>query len=613
MAENIQERFDELAEGLATNRLSRWQVLKAFCASALLTGPFVSLLEAPAAAQSLQCTAASVTVCMGSAKKAYAKCKRRCSRLSGKKKRRCLRKCNTTFTSRSKACQCCPTPSRCGSRQFCSEDQTCICVQSAEGHNLCGKIPNTCDVKRCQTSADCADLGEGYFCDTPNSGCCSDGDQPRCIAPCEPPVPPCPAERVCGTECCSEEQVCLNGTCASATEDVCGSDPVTAESLDAARSALDAGSTAVLLSPGGCARYSRTVVAGRTTHEEVTINGVVVLAWDHTATQSTGQRDADRDGFFEWRSTVDRGPAGEFLRSVVTEHAPATGTLLRRETYTSAGGTVNVLWEEADEAGVLRIVASFDADPFEEAPTENNAFGRVSANGEDGAGAVGVAAISTTGCSPQQDDQLKARLRHAINVGLICMSHYGATSIQLNMMFHYVARDIVIKCDVLPSNVAARLDRNSWLDPESEVLITVNNDGFFTRLNEYEQSKTLWHEMLHNHFGPHNKKARQLPRFEEFDKTEACEDLCFGPDPTTKCSCARCLGTNMCDQRCRIHQECDPQMGAICPCNTGPNANRVFATCTDCLVTCPSGLGCFGFSTCIPIDVSCNTTPATCP
>ncbi len=518
-----QGRFDTLATGLATGRLSRGQVLKG-----LVAGALVGLLPACA----------------------------RESRESG---------CKGLGASCTGSAQCCS--------RFCSGGQ-CRCKAAGQA---------------CANNRQCC------------SGECENGLCRRL----------CPAERVCGTSCCSPGQICLNGVCASATEGICGSDPVTAESLDAARSMLEAGATDVLLSPGGCARYHRTVVAGRRTHEEVVVEGAVALAWDHTDTQSTGRRDADRDGFFEWRSTVQRGPTGEFLRSEVSEYALTTEMPSRRETYTSATGTVHVVWEEVDGAGVLRTVASFDADPLEEAPIEDNASGPVLGNAEAGAG--GVAGISTTGCSPEQDAKLKDRLRHAIGVGLICMGHYDATDIQLNIMFHYMARDIVIKCDVLPENVAARLDRRSYLDPESDVVIIVNKDGFFTKLSEYEQSKTLWHEMLHNHFGPHNKKARELPRFDEFDQTEACVDLCFGPDPTTKCACARCLGTNMCDQRCGIHWECDPKLGAICPCKSGPNANRVFPTCKECLATCPSGLACFGISSCIPIDVSCNTTPASCP
>jgi hypothetical protein len=38
-----QERFDELAKGLATNRLSRRQVLKNFAAGMLLAGPLGAL------------------------------------------------------------------------------------------------------------------------------------------------------------------------------------------------------------------------------------------------------------------------------------------------------------------------------------------------------------------------------------------------------------------------------------------------------------------------------------------------------------------------------------------------------------------------------------------
>lgn len=100
------------------------------------------------------------------------------------------------------ACGCepeesCSAASACGDRQYCGADQRCLCLRSAEGPIRCGRIPDTCDVQLCQTSADCAILGEGYFCDTPNSGCCSDPPQelPRCIAPCTPPALPSCSER----------------------------------------------------------------------------------------------------------------------------------------------------------------------------------------------------------------------------------------------------------------------------------------------------------------------------------------------------------------------------------------------------------------------------------
>jgi len=81
----------------------------------------------------------------------------------------------------------CSNPSSCGNRQYCDTAKNCICIQSAEGLVRCGAVPSSCGVQECKTSADCANLGSGYFCDTPNSGCCdqaSDQHQ-RCIAPCE--------------------------------------------------------------------------------------------------------------------------------------------------------------------------------------------------------------------------------------------------------------------------------------------------------------------------------------------------------------------------------------------------------------------------------------------
>src|SRR5215468_3948091 len=76
----------------------------------------------------------------------------------------------------------CPAASACGARKYCDDAHTSLCIHTAEGVNRCGLIPSSCDVKLCTTSADCASLGADYFCDTPNSGCCSDGELPRCIA-----------------------------------------------------------------------------------------------------------------------------------------------------------------------------------------------------------------------------------------------------------------------------------------------------------------------------------------------------------------------------------------------------------------------------------------------
>lgn len=80
----------------------------------------------------------------------------------------------------------CSTPSSCGDRQYCNEEETCTCTETTEGDLRCGQLPPYCYLPLCTSSADCSHLGEGWFCDTPNSGCCTDppAELSRCIAPC---------------------------------------------------------------------------------------------------------------------------------------------------------------------------------------------------------------------------------------------------------------------------------------------------------------------------------------------------------------------------------------------------------------------------------------------
>ncbi len=108
----------------------------------------------------------------------------------------------------------CPIASTCEQKHYCSDDSTCRCIKSAEGPIRCG-LPPGCESRRCATSADCAVLGEGSFCDTPNSGCCGDSEQSRCIGPCRLPGDPCPPTRVCGSPeiCCPEGTACFKGVC----------------------------------------------------------------------------------------------------------------------------------------------------------------------------------------------------------------------------------------------------------------------------------------------------------------------------------------------------------------------------------------------------------------
>jgi hypothetical protein len=108
----------------------------------------------------------------------------------------------------------CAIPSLCNDVIACSTQEDCRCILSAEGDLRCGKAP-ACSAQSCTSSADCAGLGEGYFCDTEGSGCCGEGQ--RCIPPCETESS-CPEELICGATCCPPNNTCVNGVCVDPVE-----------------------------------------------------------------------------------------------------------------------------------------------------------------------------------------------------------------------------------------------------------------------------------------------------------------------------------------------------------------------------------------------------------
>lgn len=84
------------------------------------------------------------------------------------------------------------------------------------------------------------------------------------------------------------------------------------------------------------------------------------------------------------------------------------------------------------------------------------------------------------------------------------------------------------------------------------------------------------------------------------------ERLCFGPKDYNRCTCATCLKTTTCDQRCQPLPDCEEHLGSRCPRTKGKNAGRVFIKCTDCLAACPSGLACFTVNHCDPVNLGCG-------
>ena len=149
-------RFDELALGLATNRLSRGQVLKSLASGLLLAGPLGALARSrPASAQTTDgCTESTIAACVKKAKKAYARCTRRCERLRGKKKTKCQRACSATLKSQKAACQCtvgCPS---CGSCKTIELDTAAgsvtfgSCQGSCVAATLCSQAKQDTEYKK---------------------------------------------------------------------------------------------------------------------------------------------------------------------------------------------------------------------------------------------------------------------------------------------------------------------------------------------------------------------------------------------------------------------------------------------------------------------------------
>jgi hypothetical protein len=95
-------RFDELARGLATNRLSRGQVLKSFAAGLLLAGPLGGLLSKPAVAQTTGCASSG---CVDSAKQVYEACVAGCP-TNKKKRKACVSSCDPAYANQLSACGC---------------------------------------------------------------------------------------------------------------------------------------------------------------------------------------------------------------------------------------------------------------------------------------------------------------------------------------------------------------------------------------------------------------------------------------------------------------------------------------------------------------------------
>ena len=391
----------------------------------------------------------------------------------------------------------------------------------------------------------------------------------------------------CGVRC-PTGTVCTGGKCVGSSG--CASDVPTSASLDAASAQLAAGATDVAVSPGGCFRYRRTVSGQMVTSEQITVAGVPMYVAEHTLSVSTIRRDADQDGFFEWQGTATRAQSPNDQRFQINLYSPATQLLIQRKSYARSGDLVNIVVEQPDASGTLRVVDRYQAQIVAGAP------------------AVSTSSIVGSGCSAADNALIGAQLRATIDQLLVCLFKNNAKDI-MNTIISYAVSRIDFVCDTGLTGLIATTDWwDGWLHnwvvggPTGE--IRINPTTFVGLGSPASQQRLLAHELLHLHFGEHDADQQDDlgSDFARVDQTETCASLCFGLGFQTKCDCARCLGTNKCDPRCAPYRECDPILAAKCPC---PTRRKWYSTLTACAVDCPTGLACFAFTRCDTIDVSC--------
>ncbi len=505
----------------------------------------------------------------------------------------------------------CTEASRCGSRKYCDERQGCLCVQTAEGDIRCGLLPS-CDVKLCTRSSDCADVGPGAFCDTPLSGCCT--SPPNTLSRCLLPCPPCPRERQCGNGCCGEGQVCRNNQCANV--ETCASDPITDASLAAAQVALAGGATTVSLSPNGCQSYQRTLTGGVLTQERMLLNGFTVQTSNYPVNGASEILiDADQDGINELQTYVYYAPNSTRMTSrISSQYDSRTRRLLRRRNETRKDDTtVHVIAEEWDTAGTQISREEFDASLLVTFGTDT--LGAYAAPATEGIAAP-------TGCGAF-DQTLRDRLKDGLKKGVACLDKYKHPHTSDYKRFQ-LSPNVIFMCDTA---LSAYAQYQSGDLPKGTAVINVNPNSLQApsaihmlpgeSISDF-QSRVLFHEL--GHF--YESHSPRTENYSQFDKTRACDALCFNPD-ANQCHCQTCLGDKTCNNGCSALPACQSsiqQCGNRCcagPCDGStccPSERICNKKSNETATCCPAGQECInltgGSSSCCPSGQICRATGA---
>lgn len=353
--------------------------------------------------------------------------------------------------------------------------------------------------------------------------------------------------------------------------------------IEAARTAIVEGRTAIDLTGDGLPDYYRTLAGAATSREEIDADGdgTTDLVWDYSQATKTFRRDDNHDGNFEEALDVTADLAEPTIVSYVeTLDSGSDGApdVVRKWTVDPSIATIGVeVQEDTDSDGTL------DWSITNTVQRQQRKFASVSTSGANA-------------CSADQAAKIDAAVNQAVEQAMGCLA---ASNPSLGMKFaKFLANsNITFGCDSNTSDPycgsADMADTSAPWFGKREVPISLDGPAFDpTKCGPL--ASTIFHEMMHYVNGLHQYGDGST---DPGDSVYGCEKMCFGvlaPDGSTSTAsnleCAACLGVKADSSKCKkFPQKPCPTAPAQCPCKGG----TLYPDALKCSVGCPSGLACF--------------------
>jgi hypothetical protein len=538
----------------------------------------------------------------------------------------------------------CGTASACGSRQYCNQARTCICIQSAEGTNQCGELPSSCEAQSCTTSADCANLGPGYFCDTPGSGCCDNPGEEhrRCMALCgEPDAPD-----------GSADAALPDGNSFIGGGPPYDFDPTTIDFFQQA--ALAATGQPVDFDGDGMSEFQLTQ-SGTQMTVHVAPGGIDVFYYQYDSATGAGSKmvDADQNGMPEYSATYTGNPD----TSAELFDDDGDGTYDRRTTtvydYTTSTETIT-LETDPQHTGMFTQV-DMQTIPLDRQTCSPPDGGPPSSDGGGGGcnnrafvmGGThsepiwiwpsGKATDDPTGeCSDAHVTRLKQGLNCVFSQGQTCLGTTN-TLAYWNILMAFATGHLQISCgdhcepaDTVESTNPANCPWYDYTCMKRTTVSPITLDQPSPGTNALDDASVcsmLLHEVLHWANVPDDGANHN----DGIDRVYACGRYCAGcvyngvnvnakcPIPTPNQDCTRCADTTARKKACGYREEVGPGP-AFAVCTGGlacisqdcldPKAKRV-VDCDNNLLAQGPNLCCAACpSDCPTNSIACTTLPA---